>query len=107
LVCCLNEVFFIALYLVSFSFDPLGATADNLSPSYKVLFKPWSAGALELARANKIDLFVPYYTACICLPVMLLKQYLNFVQLGRASKILAEGDCEARRAVGLPRKKIQ
>lgn len=105
LVCCLNEVFFIALYLVSFSFDPFDATPDKFKPSYKILFEPWSAGALELARAKKIDLFVPYYVALVCLPVMALKQYLNILQLVRASKMLAEGDREMRKAAGLPRKK--
>lgn len=68
-VCALNEVFFIALYLLSFS-SPLlspsllkqvpGAQAihhgDEASSSViKQLFtSPYSAGALELARANKM-----------------------------------------------------
>jgi CDP-diacylglycerol--inositol 3-phosphatidyltransferase len=68
-VCALNEVFFIALYLLSFS-SPLlspsllqqvpGAQAINRgdeasSSVIKQLFtNPYSAGALELARANKM-----------------------------------------------------
>lgn len=37
--------------------------------------------------------------------VMLFKQYVNVVQLMEASRWLAEGDIEARRKAGLPRRR--
>lgn len=58
-----------------------------------------------MARANKMDSFVPWCVAGICLPVMAFKQFVNIVQLVKASRWLAEGDIQARRVAGLPRKK--
>ncbi|KAI9046683.1 hypothetical protein LZ554_009422 [Drepanopeziza brunnea f. sp. 'monogermtubi'] len=124
LFCALNEVFFIALYLLSFS-SPLlspsllqvsnngtGTSGASLqpgnpsNPSASFLFaNPHSAGALELARANKMDSFIPWVIAGISFPVMFGKQIINVVQLVKASNWLAEGDIEMRRAAGLPRKK--
>ncbi|KAJ5035539.1 uncharacterized protein L3040_008005 [Drepanopeziza brunnea f. sp. 'multigermtubi'] len=124
LFCALNEVFFIALYLLSFS-SPLlspsllqvsnngtGASGASLqpgnpsNPSASFLFaNPHSAGALELARANKMDSFIPWVIAGVSFPVMFGKQIINVVQLVKASNWLAEGDMEMRRAAGLPRKK--
>lgn len=122
LFCALNETFFIALYLLSFS-SPLlspsllqvtkqGDAPTTLQPGNpsgpaSLLFNPYSAGALELARANKMDSTVPWIIAAVSLPVMLAKQIINVVQLVKASRWLAEGDVEARRAAGLPRKKKQ
>ncbi|PSS25049.1 hypothetical protein M430DRAFT_114422 [Amorphotheca resinae ATCC 22711] len=121
LCCALNETFFIALYLLSFSSPllspsllqvtkPDNATgtlhAGSSSPSglaASLLMNPYSAGALELARANKMDSFWPWVIAGVSLPVMTIKQILNVVQLVKASRWLAEGDREARRAAGLPR----
>jgi CDP-diacylglycerol--inositol 3-phosphatidyltransferase len=118
----LNEIFFIALYLLSFS-SPLlspsllqvgknGEAAATLlpgnpaSPSAASLFaNPYSAGALELARANKMDSTWPWIIAGISFPVMFGKQVINVVQLVKASRWLAEGDIEMRRAAGLPRQK--
>ncbi|QSZ29482.1 hypothetical protein DSL72_003996 [Monilinia vaccinii-corymbosi] len=120
--CALNEVFFIALYLLSFS-SPLlspsllhvsanGETAATLVPgnpshaSAASLFaNPYSAGALELARANKMDSFWPWVIAGISFPVMAGKQIINVVQLVKASRWLAEGDIASRRAAGLPRQR--
>jgi len=122
LFCALNELFFIALYLLSFS-SPLlspsllqvtksGDVPSTLQPgnpshpSLSSLFaNPYSAGALELARANKMDSFWPWVLAGISLPVMAGKQIINVVQLVKASRWLAEGDIEMRRAAGLPRKR--
>jgi len=122
LFCALNETFFIALYLLSFS-SPLlspsllqvtkqGDAPSTLVPGspsgpVSLLFNPHSAGALELARANKMDSTGPWVIAAISLPVMLAKQIINVVQLIKASRWLAEGDVEARRAAGLPRKRKQ
>jgi hypothetical protein len=55
--CTLNEVFFIALYLLSFSSSAaLQDKYETSTPAAAPLVaNPWSAGALELARANKLD----------------------------------------------------
>ena len=66
---------------------------------------PYSAGALELARANKMDSFWPWVLAGVSFPVMAAKQFINVVQLVKASRWLAEGDIAARKRQGLPRKK--
>ncbi|TVY36239.1 CDP-diacylglycerol--inositol 3-phosphatidyltransferase [Lachnellula occidentalis] len=123
-ICCfLNEAFFIALYLLSFSSPYLspsllevkapgqpGSTLQPGSPSGAsasslIFSNPHSAAALELARANKMDSFVPWVVAGVSLPVMAFKQFVNVVQLVKACRWLAEGDREARRAAGLPRTK--
>jgi len=120
LTCGLNEIFFIALYLLSFSSPMLSpsllqfsnntvSTAQPGSPAYpspSTLFaSPYSAGALELARANKMDSTVPWIIAGISSPVMIFKQALNVIQLVKASRWLAEGDATMRRAEGLPRRR--
>ncbi|KAL8366785.1 hypothetical protein RB595_008765 [Gaeumannomyces hyphopodioides] len=120
--CFLNEAFFIALYLLSFSSPllspnllhkiPSDAAAEILSGKQvdssllgQIFTNPYSAGALEMARANKMDSTVPWIVAIVSFPVMLGKQIINVVQFVKASKWLAEGDIKARRAQGLPRKK--
>lgn len=40
----------------------------------------------------------------VALPFMLIKQWINGVQMKTASQWLAEGDREARRQAGLPRR---
>lgn len=60
---------------------------------------------MELARANKMDSFWPWVIAGVSFPVMAGKQFLNVVQLVKASRWLAEGDLEIRREQGLPKKK--
>lgn len=88
-----------------------GDTASSLvpgspaTPSASFLFaNPWSAGALELARANKMDSTVPWILAAISLLGFAFKQFLNVVQLVKACRWLAEGDRDLRKAAGLPRK---
>ncbi|EMR69400.1 hypothetical protein MGN70_012530 [Eutypa lata] len=119
--CALNEVFFIGLYLLSFS-SPLlsphllstvgeskaaaiqqGAQL-NSSTLRQLFTNPYSAAALEMARANKMDSFWPWVITGVSFPVMAIKQILNVIQLVKASRWLAEGDVQARRAAGLPRK---
>ncbi|PFH56615.1 hypothetical protein XA68_16254 [Ophiocordyceps unilateralis] len=116
--CSLNELFFIALYLLSFSSpllsphlirgddDSTGGVGAQVNASLlKQMFAdPFSAGALELARANKMDSNGPWILAGISFPVMAMKQFINIVQLVKASKSLAEVDVKARRAKGLPAK---
>jgi CDP-diacylglycerol--inositol 3-phosphatidyltransferase len=65
---------------------------------------PFSAAAMEMARANKMDSFVPWVLTVGSSPVMLFKQWVNVVQLVKASKWLAEGDRRDRKRMGLPRK---
>lgn len=127
LCCALNELFFIALYLLSFSSPKLSPsllvpsdpsqpsaslTASSMAqpgspaqPKPSMLFtNPWSAGALEMARANKMDSTVPWILAAISAPVMAFKQFVNVVQLIKASKWLGEGDVAARKKDALKRK---
>tara|TARA_R110002003_G_scaffold154_6_gene13673 strand:- start:140 stop:760 length:621 start_codon:yes stop_codon:yes gene_type:complete len=116
--CAMNEIFFIALYLLSFSSPLLSPTllGDKQTPSSiqpgspaapkpSMFFtSPWSAGAMEMARANKMDSTVPWILTLASAPVMIVKQYINVVQMVKASQWLAEGDREARRQAGLPHK---
>ncbi|KAI8625877.1 CDP-diacylglycerol-inositol 3-phosphatidyltransferase-like protein PIS [Xylariaceae sp. FL1651] len=122
LTCALNEVFFIALYLLSFS-SPLlspqllktvgeskaaaiqSGAQVNSSIISQLFTNPYSAAALEMARANKMDSTWPWILAGISAPVMVLKNILNIVQLVKASKWLAEGDVAMRRSAGLPKTK--
>lgn len=109
------------MYLLSFSSPFLSpsllqvtnnGTASTLQPGSpavpptRLFFaNPYSAGALEYARANKMDSFWPWVIAGVSFPIMAGKQIINVVQLVKASKWLAEGDIEMRRAAGLPRKR--
>ena len=112
-ICCaLNELFFIALYLLCFSsplITPALLPAAGLNPSHatsptdphapmpSLLFpSPFSAGAMELARANKMDSTVPWILTLASAPVMLIKQWINVLQLVKASQWLAVGDRRER-----------
>jgi CDP-diacylglycerol--inositol 3-phosphatidyltransferase len=66
---------------------------------------PFSAAAMEYARANKMDSFVPWTLCVISMPVMLFKQFVNVVQLVEASKWLAEGDRKMRKQAGFDKKR--
>lgn len=117
--CTLNELFFIAIYLLSFSSPLLSPSLLNTDhsatstqpgspahPAPSTLFlNPWSAGALEAARANKMDSTVPWILAGLSAPVCAGKQIINVIQLIKASRWLAEGDVEARRRNAAVRKK--
>ncbi|KAB8069109.1 CDP-alcohol phosphatidyltransferase-domain-containing protein [Aspergillus leporis] len=100
-ICCaLNELFFIGLYLLSFSSPILSPSLlQPVQGSGVETDNPWSAGALEMARANKIDSFWPWVITGISAPVMALKQIINVVQLVKASNWLVEGDIASRRAL--------
>ncbi len=119
--CAMNEAFFIGLYLLSFSsplLSPqlLSTMGENKaaaiqqgaqlnSSTLRQLFtNPYSAAALELARANKMDSFWPWVITGVSFPVMAIKQILNIVQLVKASRWLAEGDVQSRKAAGLATK---
>lgn len=119
----MNELCFIAMYLLSFSSPmvspsllqpapeakPQGMTPQPGSPAFpswpQIFPNPYSAGALEMARANKMDSKFPWVLFGISVGPMLVKQWINIVQMHNASLWLAEGDIAERRAKGLPRKK--
>ena len=116
--CAMNEIFFIALYLLSFSSPLLSPTlfhdlhnpssiqpGSPAAPKPSMFFaSPFSAAAMEMARANKMDSTVPWILMVASCPVMVIKQSINVIQMVKASQWLAEGDREARRKAGLPRK---
>ncbi|KAF5985692.1 CDP-diacylglycerol-inositol 3-phosphatidyltransferase [Fusarium coicis] len=120
-LCALNELFFIALYLLCFSsplvspylikpIQTVGAELQagaqvNTSILAQIFPDPFSPAALELARANKMDSTVPWIIAGVSFPFMFLKQFINCVQLYNASLGLAEIDLKTRREQGLPRPK--
>lgn len=66
---------------------------------------PFSAAAMEMARANKMDSTVPWVLTIASSPVMAIKQWINVIQLVKASKWLTEGDKKDRKNAGLGRKK--
>ncbi|KAK2818416.1 hypothetical protein FQN49_007923 [Arthroderma sp. PD_2] len=104
--CAMNEMFFIGLYLLSFSSPTLSPSllqpsAIPVAQPGTLFGNPWSAGALELARANKMDSFWPWVLTGVSAPVMAGKQFINIVQMVKASRWLAEGDIERRRKLGI------
>ncbi|KAF2849191.1 CDP-diacylglycerol-inositol 3-phosphatidyltransferas-like protein PIS [Plenodomus tracheiphilus IPT5] len=117
-VCAMNEIFFIALYLLSFSSPLLSPTLfsdinnpSSIQPGSPAVPKPsaffaspFSAAAMEMARANKMDSTVPWVLMIASAPVMAIKQWINVVQMVKASQWLAEGDREMRKKQGLPKK---
>ncbi|KAH8121105.1 hypothetical protein ACSS6W_004340 [Trichoderma asperelloides] len=113
-LCALNELFFIACYLLSFSSPviPLYLNADidghgplrpevevDTSLLAKMFPDPFSSAALELARANKIDKYWPNIIVIGCFPFMALKQVINVIQLVQASKRLARVDVQRRQGI--------
>lgn len=59
-----------------------------------------------MARANKMDSTVPWILAGVSVLPMLLKQWINVVQMYKASVMLSELDVAARQKAGLvPKKK--
>lgn len=51
----------------------------------------------SILRANKMDSYWPWVFFGISAPAMATKQFLNVIQMVKASKWLAEGDLEERR----------
>ena len=117
----MNELFFIALYLLCFSSPivtpallPSGGSPGNLTspadagspvePFHRapsLLFpSPFSAAAMEMARANKMDSTVPWILTIVSAPIMGFKQWVNVIQLVKASRWLAEGDRRDRKKAG-------
>ncbi|EEY19255.1 CDP-diacylglycerol-inositol 3-phosphatidyltransferase [Verticillium alfalfae VaMs.102] len=97
--CALNELFFIALYLLSFS-SPL------LSPSLLKSVGETGAAALELARRQQgWTRSGPGPQPASAFPVMAAKQFINVAQLVNASKWLGRGQPAGKAEQGLPKKK--
>ena len=65
--CAANEIFFLALYLLSF-------------PDFAQDLYSW-----------------PWFVAVITAPICFAKQWINVVQMVKAAVTLAEGDVELRR----------
>ncbi|RAL13874.1 CDP-alcohol phosphatidyltransferase family protein [Aspergillus homomorphus CBS 101889] len=109
-VCAMNEAFFIALYLLSFSspllMPPLKNSEASFATASQIWGSSWSAGAMEMARANKISSSVPWFILTISSLFMLFKQYVNVIQLVEASRWLAQGDVETRRTRLLRKKNL-
>lgn len=78
----------------------------NSSLLRQIFPDPFSAAALEAARANKMDSALPWVLAVTSFPIMFIKQILNVIQLVKASRWLAEVDVKTRRQNGLPRNKV-
>lgn len=55
---------------------------------------------MEMARANKMDSTFPWILVIVSFPVMAFKQWVNVVQIVKASKWLAEGDLAEREKAG-------
>jgi len=79
LVCTGNELFYVALYLAKWVSTPLDPRLGAIHP--------WLA---DLTWASAL--------ACVCGPVWILKNIINFVQLWKASKILVGIDLAERAA---------
>ncbi|POS84771.1 hypothetical protein EPUL_003846 [Erysiphe pulchra] len=92
------------LYYTNKATNEAGSLSVESAKSF-LFANPHSAAALEMARANKMDSFVPWLVAGISFPVMLIKQIINVVQLAKASLWLAQGDVEIRKKQGLPRRR--
>ncbi|THV63990.1 CDP-diacylglycerol-inositol 3-phosphatidyltransferase PIS [Aureobasidium pullulans] len=93
-LCAMNELFFVALYLLAFTEQESKMSGDSMK---KVIQnEPWSAGAMEIARANKIQSSIPTALFRLSVLPMLIKQYINVQQLIVASQWLAEGDAAER-----------
>ena len=74
---------------------------EPFKPAPSIFFpNPFSAAAMEMARANKMDSAGPWAVTVISLPVMLFKQWVNVIQLVKAAKWLAEGDRRDRKKAG-------
>lgn len=52
-----------------------------------------------------MDSTIPWIITVVSFPVMAFKQYVNVVQIVRASTWLAEGDLAERKRQGLPKVK--
>jgi CDP-diacylglycerol--inositol 3-phosphatidyltransferase len=74
-ICAGNELFFVALYLMKWVKTPIGLTTSYSSVD---------------------QLSYPQLIALVCLPICLLKNIINVVQLWKASKILVGVDLTER-----------
>ena len=91
-LCALNELFWVALYLIHFYDKPLGLDVLSLLPADIAKHIPFKV----LYAAN--NLTWPHLLAVFSGPGMLIKQIINGVQLAKACKAIVELDLEQRSA---------
>lgn len=76
-VCAMNELFFIALYLLSFSslllMPSFGSSKVNFAKASQIWRPPWSAGAMEMARYVQLDYVRSLRTLVLTSNLVLIK----------------------------------
>ncbi|KAG8777404.1 CDP-diacylglycerol-inositol 3-phosphatidyltransferase [Ceratobasidium sp. 428] len=96
--CACNELFFVALYLLSFGpYPPIGGLFATLS-QILLTFQPTGKPIPELALAAQYiaTLSWPHLLALISFPICFGKNIINIVQLWKASKMLVGVDLADR-----------
>ncbi|QRW14465.1 CDP-alcohol phosphatidyltransferase [Ceratobasidium sp. AG-Ba] len=96
--CACNELFFVALYLLSFgTYAPIGGPFTALS-QFLLTFQPTGKPIPELALAAQFVATVswPHLLAIISFPICFGKNIINIVQLWKASKMLVGVDLADR-----------
>ncbi|KAG9121789.1 CDP-diacylglycerol-inositol 3-phosphatidyltransferase [Ceratobasidium sp. 392] len=96
--CACNELFFVALYLLSFGpYTPIGGPFASLSQAL-LTFQPTGKPIPELAIAAQYIATIswPHLLALISFPICFGKNIINIVQLWKASKMLVGVDLADR-----------
>jgi CDP-diacylglycerol--inositol 3-phosphatidyltransferase len=96
--CACNELFFVALYLLSFGpYKPIGGLFASFA-QLLLTFQPTGKPIPELATAAQFiaNLSWPHLLALISFPISFAKNVINIVQLWKASKMLVGVDLADR-----------
>ncbi|KAF8609981.1 phosphatidylinositol synthase [Ceratobasidium sp. AG-I] len=96
--CAGNELFFVALYLLSFgAHPPIGGLLTTLSQAI-LTFQPAGKPIPELAQLAQFiaTLSWPHLLALVSFPICFAKNVINVVQLWKASKMLVGVDLAER-----------
>ncbi|CAE6438888.1 unnamed protein product [Rhizoctonia solani] len=96
--CAANELFFVALYLISFGpYKPVGGPFTTIA-DLLLTFQPSGAPIPALDSAAKFiaNLSLPDLLALISFPISFAKNVINVVQLWKASKMLVGVDLADR-----------
>ncbi|KAB5596502.1 CDP-diacylglycerol--inositol 3-phosphatidyltransferase [Ceratobasidium theobromae] len=96
--CACNELFFVALYLLSFGpYKPIGGPFASLS-QLLLTFQPAGKPVPELATVAQFfaNFSWPHFLAFISFPICFAKNIINIVQLWKASKMLVGVDLADR-----------
>ncbi|BGO97469.1 CDP-diacylglycerol--inositol 3-phosphatidyltransferase [Rhodotorula toruloides] len=94
--CAANELFFVALYVLSNYHKPLLTSLHALPPSLLALPAPVLKMVLKTSW--------PHVVAVLTAPIMVGKQIINVVQFWKAAKALTEADQEERYAMQMAKK---